>query len=109
MQMYQPAISETTDTPAEGRIPADTRLIPGGTFHMGADQSYPQEAPVHSVTVTGFWMDQYAVTNAEFEAAFVEATGYRIGAERPLDPAAYPGARPELLKPGAGVFFMPTG
>jgi sulfatase modifying factor 1 len=43
------------------------------------------------------------VTNAEF-ADFVAATGYRTVAERPLDPADYPGAKPELLKPGALVF-----
>jgi formylglycine-generating enzyme required for sulfatase activity len=82
------------------------RWIPGGTFRMGAEQSYPEEAPVHSVTVGGFWMDEHTVTNAEF-AAFVAATGYRTVAERPLDPAAYPGAQPELLLPGAAVFFMP--
>jgi formylglycine-generating enzyme required for sulfatase activity len=83
------------------------RWIPGGTFRMGAEQSYPEEAPVHTVAVSGFWMDEHTVTNQEF-AAFVEATGYRTVAERPLDPAMYPGAQPELLTPGAAVFFMPT-
>ena len=67
--------------------------IPGGTFRMGADDSYPEEAPAHAVTVIGFWMDAHAVTNAQF-AAFVQATGYRTLAERPLDAAPYPGARP---------------
>ncbi len=75
---------------------------------MGDDNVYPEEGPAHAVTVSGFWMDEYAVTNAEF-SAFVQATGYRTVAERPLDPAAYPGARPELLKPGSAVFFMPSG
>jgi sulfatase modifying factor 1 len=28
-------------------------------------------------------------------------------AERPLDPALYPGAQPDLLKPGSAVFHMP--
>jgi formylglycine-generating enzyme len=84
------------------------RWIPGGTFRMGAEQSYPEEAPVHTVTVSGFWMDEHTVTDAEF-AVFVAATGYKTVAERPLDPAMYPGARPELLKPGAAVFFMPAG
>jgi sulfatase modifying factor 1 len=84
------------------------RWIEGATFRMGADRSYPEEAPVHAVTVSGFWMDTYAVTNAEF-AAFVESTGYRTIAERPLDPAIYPGAHPDLLKPGSAVFFMPSG
>ena len=66
--------------------------IAGGTFRMGADGAYPEEAPVHAVTVSGFWMDAHAVTNAEF-ANLVYATGYRTVAERPLDPALYPGAR----------------
>jgi formylglycine-generating enzyme len=84
------------------------RWIPGGTFRMGAEKSYPEEAPVHTVTVGGFWMDEHAVTNAEF-AAFVAATGYTTVAERPLNPADYPGADPALLKPGSAVFFMPSG
>jgi formylglycine-generating enzyme required for sulfatase activity len=29
----------------------DMIWIPGGTFHMGSDQHYPEEAPVHRVTV----------------------------------------------------------
>jgi formylglycine-generating enzyme required for sulfatase activity len=82
--------------------------LPGGIFRMGADSSYPEEAPVHTVAVSGFWMDPHTVTNAEF-AAFVQATGYCTVAERPLDPALYPGVQRDLLKPGSAVFFMPTG
>ena len=29
--------------------------IPGGTFRMGSDKHYPEEAPAHRVTVGGFW------------------------------------------------------
>jgi formylglycine-generating enzyme len=82
--------------------------IPGGTFRMGSDKFYPEEAPVHTVAVSGFWMDPHAVTNAQF-ATFVDSTGYRSLAERPPDPALYPGAQPELLTPGSAVFFMPEG
>ncbi len=74
------------------------RWIAGGSFRMGADQSYLEELAVHTVTVSGFWMDEHTVTNAEF-AAFVEATAYRTVAERPLDLADYPGLQPDLLKP----------
>jgi formylglycine-generating enzyme len=91
-----------------GSVIAGMQWIPGGRFRMGADQSYPEEAPVHSVMVSGFWIDQHAVANAKF-AAFVAATDYKTVAERPLDPAMYPGAKPELLKSGSSVFFMPTG
>src|SRR6266545_7911845 len=55
--------------------------IPGGTFRMGSEDFYPEERPVHEVTVDGFRMDQYAVTNQEF-ARFVEATGYVTVGER---------------------------
>ena len=48
------------------------------------------------------------MTNAAF-AEFVEATGYTTLAERPLDPAQYPGARPEMLAPGSLVFRMSEG
>jgi formylglycine-generating enzyme required for sulfatase activity len=40
--------------------------IPGGTFMMGSDKHYPEEAPAHEVTVDGFWMDIHTVTNEEF-------------------------------------------
>ena len=33
--------------------------IPGGTFMMGSDGHYPEEAPAHEVTVDGFWMDTH--------------------------------------------------
>ncbi|HEX2940432.1 MAG TPA: formylglycine-generating enzyme family protein [Rhodopila sp.] len=82
------------------------KWIESGTFLMGAGGFYPEEAPVHPVTLSGFWIDVHTVTNQDF-AAFVDATGYRTVAERPLDPAAYPGAEPELLVPGSAVFFMP--
>ena len=37
--------------------------IPGGTFRMGSDRHYPEEAPAHRVTVDGFWIDRSPVTN----------------------------------------------
>jgi sulfatase modifying factor 1 len=79
--------------------------VPGGTFRMGADGFFPEEAPVHPVAVAGFWMDRHPVTNAAF-ARFVEATGYVTLAERALDPADFPGIA-ELLVPGSVVFRTP--
>jgi sulfatase modifying factor 1 len=103
-----PALDRRGSQPP-GEPPADGMVwIPGGTFLMGSNDHYPEEAPAHSVTVSGFWMDAHAVTNAEFRR-FVEATGYVTVAERPVDPADYPGAKPELLEPSAVVFRKTAG
>ena len=77
--------------------------IPGGTFRMGSDRHYPEEAPAHRVTVDGFWIDRTPVTNAQFRE-FVEATGYVTFAEIAPDPKDYPGALPHMLKAGSLVF-----
>jgi formylglycine-generating enzyme required for sulfatase activity len=87
---------------------ADMAWVPGRTYHMGSDDFYPEEAPVHRVTVDGFWIDRFTVTNAQF-ASFVAATGYVTVAERPLNPDDYPGADPALLQPGSLVFQQPAG
>jgi formylglycine-generating enzyme len=84
------------------------RLVPGGLFTMGSDHHYSEERPAHPVSVSSFWIDETAVTNARF-AEFVSATSYVTVAERPLDPALYPGARAEHLVPGSLVFHMTKG
>ena len=84
----------------------DMVWIPGGTFRMGSDRHYPEEKPVHSVAVDGFWIDATPVTNAQFRA-FVEATGHVTWAEIPPKSEDYPGARPGMLKAGGLVFTPP--
>ncbi|KQQ15991.1 gliding motility-associated lipoprotein GldK [Methylobacterium sp. Leaf123] len=93
-------------TKAAGR--PGMRWIPGGTFRMGSEQHYPEEAPVHRVAVDGFWMDESPVTNRQFRR-FVQATGYRTLAEIPPDPKSYPGALPHMLFAGSMVFVPPRG
>jgi formylglycine-generating enzyme required for sulfatase activity len=96
-------------SPTPGKPPAEDMVwIPGGTFLMGSNDHYPEEAPAHRVAVSGFWMDRYTVTNTDFRH-FVEATGYVTLAERPADPADYPGAPPEMLEPSAVVFRKSGG
>jgi formylglycine-generating enzyme required for sulfatase activity len=82
--------------------------VPGGSFRMGSDDFYPEERPVHTVVVDGFWMDQHPVTVAEFRR-FVTATGRVTGAEGAPDAADYPDADPELLVPGSLVFRRTAG
>jgi formylglycine-generating enzyme required for sulfatase activity len=82
--------------------------LEGGTFLMGSDHHYPEEAPAHPVRVDPFVIAGHPVTNDEF-AEFVAATGYVTVAERPLDPADYPGAPAENLVPGSLVFTPTPG
>ena len=91
---------------AKSQTQPGMRWIAGGTFRMGSDRHYPEEAPVHRVTVDGFWIDETTVTNRQFKA-FVRATGHRTGAEIPPDPKNYPGALPHMLFAGSLVFTPP--
>jgi formylglycine-generating enzyme required for sulfatase activity len=86
----------------------DVVSLAGGEFAMGSDEHYPEEGPVHRVRVDPFAIDRFEVTNARF-AEFVAATGYETVAERPLDPADFPGAPRENLVPGSLVFTPTPG
>src|SRR5580658_3572153 len=92
----------------EAAGPAGMTWVPGGTFLMGSADFYPEERPVHTVTVDGLWMDASPVTVAEFRT-FVQQTGHLTLAEQAPDAADYPGADPALLVPGSLVFAMTKG
>jgi sulfatase modifying factor 1 len=94
-------VQKTRKPPAKDMV-----WIAGGTFLMGSDKYYPEEAPAHPVTVDGFWIDQFTVTNAQF-SRFVEETNYVTLAERIPNAEDYPGAKPELLVPASVVFRRP--
>jgi len=80
--------------------------IPEGTYRMGSDDHYPEEAPAHEVSVDGFWIDATPVTNAQFRR-FVEATGHVTFCEIAPNAADYPGADPAMLIPASVVFVPP--
>jgi formylglycine-generating enzyme len=101
MSLAEAATSSTRNQQLAGML-----LIPGGTFRMGSDRHYPEEAPVHRVTVDAFWMDPTPVTNRQFRE-FVEATGYITFAEIAPDPKDYPGALPHMLNAASLVFRPP--
>ena len=84
-------------------VQVDMRQLPAGTFSMGSERFYPEEAPVRKVRVDAFSIDIIPVTNRQF-AAFVEATGHTTFAEIAPDPRDYPGMDPALAQPGSLVF-----
>ncbi len=80
--------------------------IEGGTFAMGSDNFYPEEAPIRRVKVDSFRIDRTPVTNAMF-LQFVEETGHVTLAEIPPDPADHPGMDPAPDHAGSLVFVRP--
>jgi sulfatase modifying factor 1 len=106
-----PAPSNGGSTPPPGMV-----WIPAGEFLMGGvgPEARADEFPLRRVWVDGFWMDETAVTNAQFRK-FVEATNYLTTAERPPNwedlkkqlPPGTPKPDATLLVPGSMV-FKPT-
>ncbi|WP_422358505.1 formylglycine-generating enzyme family protein [Reichenbachiella sp.] len=93
--------------------PIDMVFIPGGTFVMGneGEEATPIEGPEFNVELSGFYMDITEVTNAQFQN-FVDATGYKTVAERPVDweelkkqlPTGIEKPADSLLQPGSLIF-----
>jgi formylglycine-generating enzyme len=81
-------------------------LLPGGTFRMGSDKHYPEEAPAHRVSVDAFRIDRTPVTNRQFKE-FIRATGHVTVCEIVPNPDDYPGALPEMIYAGSLVFSPP--
>lgn len=104
--MNQTGVSAKVISPSKPSTKGMVRLA-GGTFLMGSDEHYPEEGPAHRVAVDSFWIDQYPVTNQQFQR-FVKATDYVTLAERQPNSDDYPGAIPELLIPGSLVFQQPN-
>lgn len=97
-----------TAEPTEPPDRPGMRFIEGGRFAMGSERFYPEEAPVRTVEVAGFWIDEAPVSNQEF-ATFVAATGYVTTAEIPPKIEDYPDLLPEMAKAGSLVFEETAG
>ena len=94
-------------------------LIEGGVFLMGssdAKMALKREFPQHKVKVNSFYMDVHEVTNAQF-SKFVNATGYKTVAEKPVNwevfkkqlPPNTPKPAEHFLQPGSMVFSPKKG
>jgi sulfatase modifying factor 1 len=103
--------------PATVTSTAGMQWIPAGEFTMGTgSHGMANERPAHRVRVSGFWIDEHPVTNAEF-ARFVEATGYVTTAQKAPDweeirkqvPPGTPKPDVSVLVAGSVVFVPPPG
>ena len=71
----KPAIIQTTQS-----TPEFVR-VEGGTFQMGSDN----KKPVHTVTITGFYMGKYEVTQKEWTAVMGSNPSYFKGDNHPVE------------------------
>jgi len=46
----------------------DMVYVPGGSFEMGSNSGYDNQQPVHTVTLSGFYMGKYEVTQEQWTA-----------------------------------------
>lgn len=75
-------IPPTATPPVLAKVEVPMIAIPAGEFTMGSDRGI--ERPPHTVFVEAFEIDQFEVTNEQFEK-FVAATGYVTDAEKAGD------------------------
>lgn len=64
---------------------ADMILVEGGSFLMGSNDGGNGEKPAHTVSLTGFYMGKYEVTQEEWCAVMGKNPSYWVGAKSPVD------------------------
>ncbi|OQB20282.1 MAG: Serine/threonine-protein kinase pkn1 [candidate division BRC1 bacterium ADurb.Bin183] len=72
-----------------GGVNLEMGWIPAGSFEMGSPDSeagrYKQEGPVHTVSLDGFWMGKYEVTQEQYEAVMGTNPSKFKGAKNPVE------------------------
>ena len=63
--------------------------VEGGTFQMGSDDGEDDEKPVHSVTLSSYYIGETEVTQALWEAVMGCNPSYFKGKENPVEKVSY--------------------
>lgn len=112
--------NQTSKSKSKPQAPEGMVWVPSKTFMKGAKANdkyaMPREKPAHKVRVDGFFIDITEVTNKAFKA-FVDETGYKTVAERPIEwkelqkelPPDTPKPADSLLQPGSLIFNKDAG
>jgi len=74
-------------------VTLDMVLIPGGSFMMGSPDSEPgrfsDESFQHQVTLPGFWMGKYPITQAQYQAIVGNNPARFKGNNRPVEQVSW--------------------
>jgi formylglycine-generating enzyme required for sulfatase activity len=80
-QIHKPG--ETMQSSVDGM---ELAYIPAGKFDMGSESGNPDQMPVHTVHLNGYWLDRTEITNEMF-VRFLNAEGnQQVGGATWLDP-----------------------
>jgi formylglycine-generating enzyme required for sulfatase activity len=91
IQRQQPIARYFTEDLGNGVI-LEMAAIPGGTFMMGSPENeegrLPDE-PQHQITVPGFFMGKYPVTQAQYQTIMGTNPSYFKGSNRPVEQVSW--------------------
>ena len=101
-------------TPSHQSYEPEMVTVNGGTFQMGdvmGDNEYPEEKPVHSVTLNTFYLGKYEVSQAEWVAVMGSNPSYFKGDNLPVETVSYEDVQIYLKKLNAKTgknYRLPT-
>lgn len=92
MTQSAPAIhTETITSPSGAVVPFRMLPVEGGIFEMGGTdkEADSREKPLHKVSVSTFWMGEFPVTQALWQAVLGENPSYFPGMDRPVEQVSW--------------------
>jgi formylglycine-generating enzyme required for sulfatase activity len=98
---------------AHGGLNLEMVWLPGGEFQMGSNDSDASgdEKPVHSVSLDGFWIGKYEVTQRQYEALMGSDPSRFKGADWPVDTVSWNNATAfcrKLSSVTGKAYLLPT-
>ncbi|MCA9897917.1 MAG: SUMF1/EgtB/PvdO family nonheme iron enzyme [Ardenticatenaceae bacterium] len=78
-----------TPEPTERPLPKGMVLIPGGSFLMGSETGEANERPEHSVTLDAYFIDQFEVSNEQYQSCVADGGCTQTGIRNSFRRAGY--------------------
>ena len=97
--------------PLSAGISIEMVRIPGGTFLMGSNFGGSEEKPAHQVTVNGFYLGKYEVTQSEWESVMGANPSRSIGSRQPVEMVSWNDIQSYIQKLNAATgqrYRLPT-
>ena len=102
----KPSSTPATSTLGEWKDPTmgmEFVRVEGGTFQMGcgpwAGECKPNESPLHEVTVSGFWIGKYSVTQGQWQKVMgSNPSGFKKGVNYPVETVSWDDAKQFIQK-----------